>query len=326
MLDKELLLDIKDGITLSTNDPLVFEKQVIYVGDFTKRNPATGDIEYQFSVDEATIDHWVNTHTKLVGAGLDVPMPEGHTEESSKRKATALELSKKPDSKGRTSLFAKLKFKDLECAKTFKDSQVSLYSPPVVYHQDLTLVRPIRHICFTDYPVVGGLDPLTTIAASYDNRSKEKSMLKELAKKLGIALANDTMTDLEISAVIEKDYADKAALALANPPAAPAAPVSGNQADPLKITTQENRNLKIDNLVLSHKITTAEAKEMKALWAGDTLALSAESTAAFETLIKTFQNRKEIVALSGEKSGSQKPADEDSPLVADAKARAKAHS
>lgn len=331
MIDKNLVLDIPDGISAQTSDPLVFEQQVIYVGDFTKRNPTTGQVEYSFSIDEATIDHWVATHEKLKEAGIDVPMPEGHTEESSKRKSTVLSLSKKQDSKGRTSLFATHKFKDLESAKAHKASKVSLFSPPVFYHQDKTFVRPIRHIAFTDYPVIGDLDPSTTIAASYCSKEKP-SMTKALALSLGIELPADA-TDESASKLIEASYKSlqaKADPAKADPAKADpvkADPVKNqiaNQPDPIMLSlARDNRQMKIDRLVIDRKITSANAKELKEKWAGQDLSLSAESVSAFDSVLSTLEKLSPIVALSSEMSGSQKVPIEESPLVKDAKSRAK---
>lgn len=329
MLDKTLLLDIPDGICLSTSDPLVFEKQVIYVGQFDKRNPQTNELEYSFSVDEETIDHWIKTHQALLSAGLDVPMPKGHTE-SEPRKATALSYSKRQDSKGRTSLFARLKFKDLECAKEFKDSQVSLYSPPVYYHQKQAFIRPIRHIAFTDYPVIGDLDPLTTIAASYSSGVKPMSF-KAIAQKLGVTV-DEKATEEQAEAAITAAWAAKGAApatpatvvppttsAVAASVASPATPAR----DPLLIKTAvENRQLKIDALVAARKMLPAEAKAMKDSWATETVSLSTENVSAFDMVLKTFNDREPIVALGQEKSGAQQKQVEESPLVKDAKARA----
>lgn len=326
MLDYHLLLDIPDGVCLSTEDPLVFEKQVIYVGQFNKWN-SDGTLDYKFSVDEATIDHWVNTHQQLLEAGLDVPMPEGHTESASARKATALSLSRKPDSKGRTSLFAKLKFKDVECAKAFKDSHVSLYSPPVVKHGDKTFIRPIRHICFTDYPVIGGLDPLTTIAASYDDKGKN---MKELATKLGLKVP-DGATDSEISAMIASAFA-AAKKPAAGPEKKPPMKVAAGTSDPLLVDSapadplvvslaRDNRKMKIEHLVLSNKLTSAEGKDLISRWCdAEAISLSTESNQAFESIVSTFSSRAPIVALSGEGTGAQKKKAGESSLVKNAQA------
>lgn len=314
MLDKNYILSIHDGVSISTSDPLVFEKQVIYVGDFEKIHPTTGVKELEFSIDETTIDHWVATHQQLVAAGIEVPMPELHTDLPSARKSTVLELSKKPDSKGRISLFAKHRFKDVETAKTFKDAQVSLYSPPVFYHQKQTFVRPIRHIAFTDYPVISDLDPSTTIAASYRSEVKP-SMSKAIAQKLGLTLAADA-TDAQAEEAIVTAFNAKTIAASQTPPAPAPAP-----ADPLVLsTTRENREMKIDKLLHERRITSAKAAELKKSWAADTLSLSTESVSAWDSLYSTLKGLDPIVALSNEQTGAQNRPGEDSALVKNAKA------
>lgn len=331
MLNKDLLLDIKDGdLCLSTNDPLVFEKECIYVGQFDQRKP-DGTLELSFKVDEATIDHWIETHDKLLAAGLDVPMPEGHTESASARKATCLSLSKKPDGKGRIGLFAKLKFKDLQCAQTFKDSQVSIFSPKVTYHGQHAFVRPIRHICFTDYPVVADLDPLTTIAASAESPKGSDIMLKALAKALGIDVAADA-TDEQVSAAIQKAFkeagkkpdAKDTKSGDAKPDVKIAASTTGtgtgaDVVDPLMITlASDNRAMKIDSFV-GKKLTPAAAAELKKNWTGANISCSTESNNAFSSLVSTFESLPDLVAFSGERSGPQKFDSSTSGLVASAK-------
>lgn len=321
MIDRALLLDIPDGILLSTSDPLVFEKQVIYVGDFSKRRD-DGSVEYRFSVDEATIDHWVKTHDELLKLGLDVPMPVHHTTDPTARAATALSLSKRADSKGRISLFAKFKFKTLKLATDLKDTQVSLYSPPVLYHQDHTIVRPIRHIAFTDYPVIGDLDAMT-IAASYDKPKEQNLMtLKELAVSLGLEPKEDA-DDAAIAAMIKSAFTDAKKPKEEEsklPVVAGDTPVKQKITDPLMISlARDNREMKIDSLVLSHKLTAAEGAELKKTYASEALSLSAESNQAFDMVMKTLGSRDPIIALSGEQTGAQKKKIEDGPMVKSAK-------
>lgn len=326
MLDKNLLLNIPDGVCLSTDDPLVFEKQVIYVGSFKKWNN-DGTLAYEFGVDEPTIDHWVRTHEELIGEGLDVPMPHGH-DETKPRKATALSLSKKADSKGRISLFAKLKFNDVDCAKTFKNSQVSLYSPPSFKHQDKTFVRPIRHICFTDYPVIGDLDPFT-VAASYDLGGKMN--MKSLAKALNLSVKDDA-TDEQISEQIVSAFKAATKPADTKPaddkkkPAVAASQDGIVKPDPVMISlARDNRDMKIDKLVSQCKITSAAGKDLKAKWVeGDALSLSAESNSAFDSIMSTLNSLEPIVALSGEQTGAQKAKTEESSLVKNAQKMNKA--
>lgn len=325
MLDKPLLLDIPDGISFSTDDPLVFRKQAIYVGSFAKHKP-DGSIEMEFDVDEACIDHWVKTHNDLLEAGIDVPMPIHHVDDPQSRAATVLSLEKDKDSKGRVSLFARLKFKDVKLANDLKDSQVSIYSPPVYHHNKKTFIRPIRHICFTDYPVVGDLDPLT-IAASYDPKEK-KMTLKQLAKALGVELKDDADDAAAGKAITSAFNALKKSVkasedaleAEKNKPPVEEKPVPR---DPLTVRlAKENRELKIDGLLNGKKITAAAAKGLKEKWCSETVSLSEDNVQAFDSVIASLETNQPMPVLAGEQSPAQKFDPDSNSLVANAKKRA----
>lgn len=340
-LDQNLILyDIPDlEVALSTADPLVAEKQVIYVGTFKKW---LDDKQFlSFDVDEKLIDHWVSTHKELLAAGLDVPLPVKHTDDPEKRRGTVLDLKKKVDSKGRISLYASVRFNSEKIKNDLKSSNVSLYCPPVVRHQDKIFTRPIRHVCITDYPVVGDLEPFT-IAAAYDNPSAAKpkpkqgnsAMMKALAAKLGLEVPPDASDDAiagmifaKFEELMNKDINGDGKVGDAaggdtpsgDTPTKDTAVAASTKPDPMLLSlVRDNRSMKIDSLVAACKLTPARAKELKAKYTGETISLSNE---VFDEIVNEIQSREPIVALSGETSGSQHTPSSESSLVKNALAR-----
>jgi len=306
MLDKSLTLHIDDGETnldLDPANPLRFEKEVAYVADFKKWR-SDGTLDMHFEVEESDIDNWVDQHKQQIEAGLEVVMPVEHTTDPLKRAATALELIKKPDSKGRIGLFVTGEFLNIEKKNALAQTQVSLFSPPEYKHGNHVFRRPIRHIAFTDNPVIGDLDKLKTIAASC---VQEKDMhLRKLAESFGLKLSDD-QTDEQIAEAIDAHV--KSLSASKNEVVTKEEHISASaSADPIVLAlSRDNRRMKIQQLVATRKATPAEAATLEKRWAGETLSLSTESTDAFDSIVASYLDREPIRELSGEvKTPAQK--------------------
>lgn len=339
-IDRALVLDCPaedlDNVQVEA-DGLHFTKQVIYASNFSKHRP-DGSIEMEFNVDEDDIKHWVETHNKMTAAGLDVPMPIGHTDDPLKRAATALSLSSGADSKGRPSLFVKGVFKDAKLANDLKNSNVSIYVPPVYGNNGNVFSRPVRHIAFTDYPVVPDLGPLTICcsAAPINFGAKNKMKLADLAKELGVQHDPD-LTDEGIAKAISASFnkmkeelakatekpADKQTDKPADKQADKSAQAVAASEDTL-VFVRENRTLKIDNLLSQCKISAAQHKQLKEKWTCQTLSLSDQP--AFDTVVEILASNQPLKGTGAEKSGKQEPQKGDpayvAPIVARARARA----
>lgn len=326
MLDQNIIFcKIPDlELSSSTDDPLVLKKQVIYVGSFKKWG--NSKLEFEFEVDEDLIDHWVKTHKLLLEEGLDVPFPVHHTDDPEKRRGTVVSLSKGIDSKGRVSLYANVKFNDEASLKQLKNSQVSLYCPPVLRHQDKTFVRPIRHICATDYPVVGDLEPFT-IAAAYDApKPKVKgnsAMMKALAEKLGLTIPPDASDDAIAGMIfakfeeLMKEDIDGDGEVGGEGEDKPDPAVAASNAAMLDLI-RDNRSMKIDRLVSESRITPARAKSLKEKFAGKTVSLSNE---VFDTVYEELASLEPTSLSNGQSSTGSQSVPGSSVLVANAKAR-----
>lgn len=330
MINNTLILDIA-AQPATQLEPLVYEKEVIYPDTFTKQDPVTGEIQQRFTVTENDIDHWVRVDGLQREAGLDVQMPVGHTEDPLSTAAEVLSLYKKQDHKGRQGLFAKFKFKTEALAASLKDTKVSLFSPAEYHHNGKVFPRPIRHIAFTNNPVVPDLGP-TVIAASADSsipKGSDEMKISELALQLGVKHGEDLTDDGIAKAIIThvtelNDKLSKATKPVDPPAGDVKASVDSALQKQVSELTKTNRKMRIDGLLASTKVDAAQAKTLVDTWCGDTLSLSAESSTAFESMISILEKNQPL-SLSGERTGGQggtKQTVKKSPLVRQAEEKA----
>lgn len=273
------LVPATEALALSTverNGKKLWRKELIYEGDFVKKT-ATQKIE--FSVDKALIDHWHNTHKQLGANGVEVPLPLAHIFDEDainnplNKKATLVETEVGKNKKGLNALYGLIEFKDEQSEKDLKHSDVSVYVPgEFTDGKGNTYYRPIRHVCFTDFPVIPGLEKFEALAASLDSDpTKDLPMplnAKMVAKKLGV---NPDLNDTALEAAIETALDDLVKKASSTP-----APVVAEPIAAAFVTLAKNsRNDKLKQLVQKAIITPAVETELQTIFANDkTLSLS----------------------------------------------------
>jgi hypothetical protein len=317
-------LFLSSNPTDTTGSGLIFEKELIYVGQFTK-----GELE--FEVIEETLDHWVLEFSNMAVHGFKILLPVEHTFDPEKNRGYVTALSKKPNSRGIPALFGRIEFADLQAAKLAKTTDVSIYSPPTYQMGNgYNAIRPITHVALTNYPVVPGLSPFETLAASLTQGSS--MTLIDLATKLGLQVP-DGADDAAIAEIIMKAWAEatKKPEPQAVDPAVTASlaevlallkPKQPEKDDVMLSILIDNRNLKIDGLVTAAKLSTAEATAWKKTYTPTAIALS--NTDGFEQAYILALARSPIFT-PGSKTGNQTNLDPASnPLMADALARQKA--
>ncbi len=306
MIFEALYLSTKSSLDLVDVSPLEFDKELIYVGSFHSPNG-------KFDVDEGLIDHWVSQSVKMVEQGFKIKLPVDHTFDPEKNRGHVLQLSKRLDSKNRIGLFGRLSFIDEEAARLAKSTDVSIYSPPhYVMGNGYTANRPITHVALTDYPVVPGLDPFLTIAASLTEGTSMN--LASLAEALGIKVP-DGADDAAIGELIVAEFAK---LKKTDPPKDPAPdPV---QASLIRKLTLESREARIGTLVASQRLTPAEADLWRSSYC-DAKTIQLSNTSDFDVAFALAQKR-EPFFTPGEKTPAQKVDLDKNPLIRDAKKRA----
>jgi hypothetical protein len=330
-----------EPLQLSSDDAdgLTYWKELIYAGDFKKWNKKTGEIELQFTVDTERLDNWNKTIAAMRKNGIEIPIPNRHTEEPEARRASLLESKRQKNKDGLESLFGKVRFVDKEAAKLAASTDVSIYADSeLVDGKGNYYFNPIRHVALTDYPVIPGLEKFEAIALSLVQDTKKMALdPRALAKKLGIA---DDIADADLEAAID-DAVDKLVAAVnkgdkkpADPPAPPKDEVKASHSPLMLSLLSENRQAKIDALLLSGHIIPAQAKELTAAFCDSgklVLSLSAagEANDGFDAAIKLAKANTPRKA-GGEKSPAQvvelSNADlmtDKNPLLANAQARGK---
>lgn len=289
---------------------LIWEKEVIYVAEFTKG-------KQEFRVDEKLIDHWIKEFGVMSQHGFRVKLPVEHTFDPEKNRGHAIAFTKKLDSKGRIGMFATLEFLDAEAAKLARSTDVSIYSPPTYQMGNgYTANRPITHVALTDYPVVPGLDPFETLAASL--KEVMEMSIKDLAAKLSMSIPAEVTDDDAISELIVAEVTKlRSAAADATKPNDKTAAMEASMTKMMK----ELRSTKIDALVLDCKLTPAEATQWKKTYSEPT-TVSFSVNDGFDSAFSLAAQRTPIAKL-GEKTASQYNFDpETNPLMKDAKRRA----
>lgn len=315
---------------------LTFWKELIYAGQFEK-----SEDDLKFSVDEASIDHWVKTHKLFMQRGIDVPLPLEHTFNPEDTRGLVVGMKKAKDSKGRIALFGKIEFRDKEAAKMTSTAKVSIFVPPEFSDEKGNeYLRPIRHVALTDYPVINSMDGF--IAASHSGKEISMSM-KSLAKAIGLEFDDEKDPDDKISAAIAskfKKLSEKLKLAEhdvggddGGTPTTKPPDVSASTKPTKAIITvlSENRQHKIDDLVTKNHITPATAKKLSTQYCEDkTLTLSLSDDAysdGFDSVIEALRENDPVVL--GEQTSGQSErralelSDKDNPLIKDAERRAK---
>ena len=211
-----IIASVKSAFEAQDIDQNVYRKELVYPGNFVKKDPQTGDVEFNLKVDDALMDHWVATFQRMAKNDVDVPLPIEHTTDPERRRGTVVDLKKEfnPE-RGVNALYAYVKFRDPQTAATLsKTSQVSLFAPPKFSDgkgNDYT--RPITHVALTDYPLVPGLSPFSkAISASLTTISpwslsmEEPTMttpMQQLAIDLGIEVGDEA--DDEVIAQMIRD-------------------------------------------------------------------------------------------------------------------------
>lgn len=315
----------KTPFTLSNKLKRRYRKELIYVGDFVKREPGKDDV--RFSVDEALIDHWVTTHQQFMEGGIDVPLPLNHTDDPEKNRGFVVGMEKDLNERGLPALFGIVEFADEEAEKLARTANVSIFVPnEFTDGKGKTYARPIRHTAITDYPVIPGLGKFQAIAASFDEGDVPMDELRALATKLGIP---DSVADgdllKEITAKVESLMDDSSSVGSSSsagagegegkgtPPGSAGAIKKVEYHPPVAAgfisMARDFRNTKIDSLVREQRITSAVGAKLKEKYCSDktlNLALSHDGSSndGFDDIIGALALNTPSTVL-GEKSPAQ---------------------
>ena len=229
-----------------------FRKEVIKVGKYI--HPATNKA---FEVTVDTLNHWVATFNRWIGAGNQVPIPLGHSKVNSPEANAGWVTQMFVED---NSLYGIMELSDPKLALT---TDVSLYiEPEIVDGKGVKYSNIISHIALCTNPVIAGLDKFMKLSLSKGETNMD--FLQKIAVALGIKEKEPT-EELVLSALKEVKPPEKQEL-------------SQNVIDPVVKLVSENRALKLSNLVKANLITPAIKDILVAKYVEvKALALSMES-------------------------------------------------
>ena len=301
----------------SSREDSEFRSEAIYEGTFDNDDG-------EWTVTRDVMLHWALTGNYMLKLGVEIPMPSTHTTDPELKRADVTFFEVAKDSRGRDGLFYHWKFVDGLDDKTkaaLKASNTSIFAPPQYKHSTTgeVIEWPIRHIAFTNYAVVPDLDKAVPLIASY--REQKKMKLADIAAALKIDITD--MNEEEIGQAIiaakkpeEKTPEEKTPEEKPVPLAAGFANIEVN-----------NRTSAIEGLVRDGHILPAAAKELTEQFASVehvsmSMSSDGEFTDGFSATVNALKKNKAIVF--GEKSGPQRLADDDNPMMREAKRRREA--
>lgn len=338
-------------LSTTANDPLVFEKEVIHEGQFEKDGK-------KFSISASNMQHWVQTHEQMKSDGIKVVMPAEHTEDPEANRAEVLKLYVKPNSRGLKALYASLRFNDEQAAR-LKNSDVSIYVPEVYEVNGKKYRYPVKHIAFTDYPAITGLERFKALAASLvlSTGASKNMTIQQLADKIGVqgsVQMDDTAAETAIVAKVDelnkrvKDLEQMVTDLGGDPNAKPdgsgdAPPADGSGDTPPAVAAsnatfrgilKDNRIGKLDKLVAERRITPAQKADLvKEHCSDQALELSlTKDDKSFDTIFNALSKNPQFAAGGQERTKHQLSTTRNeggstqtkNPLTADADARAAA--
>ena len=249
-----------------------FRKEVIKVGKYI--HPAT---KKAFEITVDTLNHWVATFNRWIGAGNQVPIPLGHSEVNNPEANAGwvTNLAVEGDS-----LYGIMELSDPKLALT---TDVSIcVEPEIADGKGVKYSNIISHIALCTDPVIAGLEKFMKLSLSKGETDME--FLKKIGKALG--LKDEESTEEAVMLALE-----------AKKPVASVVPVVAVVTDPLVKLVSENRALKLSNLVKAGLITpavndviTAKYVEVKAL----ALSMASKQEDGFDILYDVLVQNKPV--------------------------------
>lgn len=250
----------------SKTDPLLFEKELLPVGDLTQWVSDDKEIKHM-TIRRPFLDHVVKAFDSMRSVGVRVPLFSTHVERPENDRGEVVKVYVKKNQKGEDSLFGHIRFNDEDAAKQGRHVDVSVGIPPkFVDGKGNRYMWPLRHVALTSKPVVPGLNKFEPIVLSFDSpeglllaENQGSGSMMELINQICAAL------DIQVPDGSNEEAALRLVLQKVKP--AEADPNKGSMnlsLPPLIIESMVSaRETTIDGLVLSHTITPARAAEWK---------------------------------------------------------------
>lgn len=321
-----------------------YRKELAYADIFEKDG-------VRFSLGEEDFHMWLSNFEKYTSVGNQVFLQLEHDDdpEATRGEILSLEVSKNEDKK--PALYGRIKFRDEEAEDLAKTAQVSVYVVPEAIDGKGNEYKGglLEHVALTTKPVIPKLEGFT-IAASLSLKKGKNTMIKSLAKTLGIeGVGDDTADEVVFSMILsmiekmkegtkdeeedtsEEDTSEEEDDEEDDEEKKKASPMAASLKTRFAKQEVRVRNSRIDNLLSDGRITKKVSDDMKKEFCEPkALSLSFDEEGdgfsdGFDRLADTLQKNDRVLSMS---SRTQHQSDSNhqaiSATVADAEARAKA--
>lgn len=297
----------------------IYRKELIYVGDFTKK--LKDGTEQPFTITAAWLTHAHNTFAKMSANGVEVPVPAEHTTNPDKKRGKLIRTELGKNEKGLDAIFGYIQFNDETTATQNKNNNVSIFVPvSMTDGKNNTYESPIAHVALTDYPVIPGLGKFELVASFTPSPGIQK--MDKLAELLGVdpkAENLEAALETAIKALLDKAKGGDKPPAPPTPPGGasnppsptPSLALSAPVAKTMATLVSTNRQAAINSRI-GTKLTPASAAVLQKQFCDlPALELSLTSTGQsndveFANALAVLDANANVLKL-GEKSGAQLP-------------------
>lgn len=235
-------------ILLTEQEPLVYEKELLTEGKIHRKMP-NGKIGV-LTFTKEFLDNVLNNFLQMQENGVKVPVYLRHVLKEENRLGTVLDLTVRPNAKGKQALFMKVEWANEEAKKVGLANDVSIglleeYMDPKGAHYTWAM----DHVACTARPNVPGLEGYVAVAASLDDSNPYGDInVEELIQLLGLEVSEDMTPEAKLQAIMGavKELKTKASgdpnPQMTDPAVDPNAPTvpdpNASPAKPQKVTVQ----------------------------------------------------------------------------------------
>lgn len=138
-------------------DPLVYEKEILPEGEIVPFVDAKQDVAV-VTVKKAFLENLVEHFKKFKEVGTRVPLFKSHVEDADNERGLVEDLYLKPNAKGKTSAFAKVRFHDKKAAEQGTKVDVSVFVPKRFRDGRGNIFNhALQHLALTSRPICPAL-------------------------------------------------------------------------------------------------------------------------------------------------------------------------
>lgn len=194
---------MSNWILLTSDEPLTYEKELIYERSIYRKLPSGKIAKLDFS--EKFLKHILDNFLEMQEGGVKVPIYLRHIPREENRLGTVVDLTLKKNSKGKPALFLKAEFSDEKAKAQALKSDVSIGLVEEYLDGNGNEYKwAMDHVAVTDRPNVPGLEGYAAIAASLDSNFIGDIDMEELLAALELELDPAMSDEDKLKAMVQR--------------------------------------------------------------------------------------------------------------------------